>query len=100
MSPCHSFLPGSCIIRFQLKNTGPGCAVNVHGMMTQYRETTSQPLVKVASTHFTVPHATVAPNEILVVNARFSAFSFNALGNGEYCPFVFIEPSWDDVACP
>jgi hypothetical protein len=99
-SPCHFFAPKSCTIMIQLKNTGNGCAGNIRGTMTQYRDTTSRPLFVAASTDFTGPDMTVTPNETVVINARFATFSFDALGNGEYCPFVFIVPSWDDISCP
>jgi hypothetical protein len=29
-----------------------------------------------------------------------STFSVDPLGNGEYCPFVFVVLSWDIVGCP
>jgi hypothetical protein len=83
----------------ELKNTGPGCAGNVHGTMTQYRDTIVRPLTVVASTPFTWRAGIVPPYQTVLFNARFPTFSFDALGDGEYCPFVFVTLSWDTVAC-
>lgn len=99
-SPCHFFAAKHCVVTFQIRNTGPGCAGNIHGIMTQYRDTASLPLRVAATAHFTVPHTILEPGVMVVVNARFSTFSFDTLGNGEYCPLVFVVPSWDNVACP
>jgi hypothetical protein len=98
-SPCHFFAAKRCVVTFQIRNTGPGCAGNIRGIMTQYRDTASLPLRVAASAHFTVPQTILEPG-VMVVNARFSTFSFDTLGSGEYCPFVFVVLSWDSVGCP
>lgn len=99
-SPCHFFAAKRCVVTFQIRNTGDVCAGNIRGIMTQYRDTASLPLRVAASAHFTVPHTILEPGVMAVVNARFSTFSFDTLGDGEYCPFVFVVLSWDNVGCP
>jgi hypothetical protein len=100
VSPCHFDAHQSCTITIELTNTGPGCATNIRGLITQYRDTQARPLIVVASTHFNEADLTLTPKETVLINARFPTFSFDALGRGDYCPFAFVTPFWNDMQCP